>query len=42
LFLCPAYDVWRRRRPHAVSLGGAVVLAAIELSTDWWLAAIGS
>jgi hypothetical protein len=42
LFLSPAYDVWRRRRPHAVSLGGAVVLAAIELSTDWWLAAVGS
>jgi hypothetical protein len=42
LFLNVVYDVMQRRRPHAISLVGAVVLAGIELTTDWWLAAIGS
>jgi hypothetical protein len=37
-----AYDVAIRRRVHPASLFGAVALAAIELSTDEWLAALGS
>jgi hypothetical protein len=42
LLVMPIYDLWQRGRPHAVSWIGAVALAAIELSTDWWLAVIGS
>jgi hypothetical protein len=42
LFVMPAYELWQRRRPHAVSLIGAIALTAIELSTDYWLAVIGS
>jgi hypothetical protein len=37
-----AYDVWSRRRPHAVSLFGATALVAIDLTTTWWLAMVGS
>ncbi len=42
LFMNAIYDVWRWRRPHPIALFGAAALAAIELTTDWWLAAIGS
>jgi hypothetical protein len=42
LFVNAIYDLWLRRRPHPVSLLGALALAAIELGTDEWLAAIGS
>jgi hypothetical protein len=42
LFLAPLYDFWQRGRPHAVSLVGAIALTLIELTTDWWLAVIGS
>ena len=36
------YDLAIQRRIHPASLWGAAALAAIELSTDEWLAAIGS
>ncbi|HVY63867.1 MAG TPA: hypothetical protein VHH11_03515 [Gammaproteobacteria bacterium] len=42
LFVNALYDVCVWRRPHPVSLAGAIALAAIELSTDWWLDALGA
>jgi glucan phosphoethanolaminetransferase (alkaline phosphatase superfamily) len=42
LFFNTLYDVFVHRRVHPVSWIGGVVLAAIEISTDWWLEAIGS
>jgi hypothetical protein len=36
------YDAIVYRRVHPVSWIGALALAAIEISTDEWLAAIGS
>ena len=42
LFLNALYDLFVHRRVHPVSWIGGVSLAAIEISTDQWLAAIGS
>jgi hypothetical protein len=42
LFFNTLYDAFVYRRVHPVSWIGGVVLAAIEISTDGWLAAIGS
>lgn len=36
------YDLATRGRPHAVSLGGAAALVAIDVVTTAWLAAVGS
>jgi len=36
------YDVWSRRRPHAVSLLGAMALVTIDVTTTWWLALVES
>jgi hypothetical protein len=41
-FANAAYDALVYRRPHAVSLLGAVVLVAIDVATTAWLAAVGS
>ncbi len=42
LFFNALYDVFVYRRVHPVSWIGGLALAAIEISTDAWLAAIGS
>jgi len=36
------YDVIVRGRPHVFSLGPAVLLVAIDITTTFWLAAVGS
>jgi hypothetical protein len=36
------YDTWTRGRPHLVSLLGAALLIAIDVTTTLWLAAVGS
>jgi hypothetical protein len=41
-FANAVYDTWARGRPHAVSLLGAVVLVAIDVTTTLWLTAVGS
>jgi hypothetical protein len=42
LFFNTLYDAVVYRRVHPVSWIGGLALAAIEISTDWWLEAIGS
>jgi hypothetical protein len=42
LFFNTLYDAFVYRRVHPVSWIGGVALVAIEISTDWWLEAIGS
>ena len=37
-----AYDAIVRGRPHALSLLPAMALVAIDVTTTWWLAAVGS
>lgn len=36
------YDLVTRGRPHALSLWPALTLVAIDVTTTWWLAAVGS
>jgi hypothetical protein len=36
------YDVITRGRPHAISLLGGAALVAIDVTTTWWLAVVGS
>jgi hypothetical protein len=36
------YDVLTRGRPHVLSVVPAAVLVAIDITTTWWLAAVGS
>jgi hypothetical protein len=47
VYVCAAaansvYDVITRGRPHAISLLGGAALVAIDVTTTWWLAAVGS
>jgi hypothetical protein len=42
LFFNTLYDAVVYRRVHPVSWMGGLALVAIEISTDWWLEAIGS
>jgi len=42
LFFNTLYDAFVYRRVHPVSWLGGLALASIEISTDWWLEAIGS
>ena len=41
-FAAVAYDLCLRRRPHPVSLYGAIALVALDLTTTWWLEQVGS
>jgi hypothetical protein len=36
------YDVMTRGRPHALSIWPAAALVVIDITTTWWLAAVGS
>jgi hypothetical protein len=36
------YDIVTRGRPHVVSVVPAAALVAIDITTTWWLAAVGS
>jgi hypothetical protein len=40
-FANAAYDAVVLRRVHAVALGGAVALIALDVATTWWLSAVG-
>ncbi|HUQ51200.1 MAG TPA: hypothetical protein VM692_03195 [Gammaproteobacteria bacterium] len=47
LYVCAAaassvYDVVTRGRPHALSVFPAAALVAIDVTTTWWLSAVGS
>ena len=47
VYVCAAaanvvYDVITRGRPHALSVFPAVALVAIDVTTTWWLATVGS
>jgi hypothetical protein len=47
LYVCAAsanavYDVISRGRPHVLSVLPAAALVAIDVTTTWWLAAVGS
>lgn len=47
LYVCAAfanagYDLATRGRPHALSVWPAAALVAIDVTTTWWLAAVGS